>query len=139
MTTIDIWPTLLYEHHTQTWFHDKTGGVDEIQMINDLIKSNPDRLDGEDFYSLWKTYTLGIDNTNFPMYDLIVHDAAHDYDGVYADLVHWFPKLKSTGVMIIDDYDIQFSGLMQAVDRYVRENSLIIEMVTTRNILLKRA
>jgi hypothetical protein len=71
------------------------------------------------------------------MYDLIIHDAAHDYDGVYADLVHWFPKLKPGCPMIIDDYDIEWDGLMRAVDRFVAENNIETEKVTHRNILLK--
>ena len=77
-------------------------------------------------------------NLEFPMIDFIFHDAGHDYENVYNDLYHWFPKLKQEGIIIIDDYDPQFPELIKAVDEFVAEQNLHTEMVTHRNILLRR-
>lgn len=154
LTSIDIWPTIAFENHTEVWFHDNNTGAEELITLQRRIRVEPNGkkyLPGASFYALWVEYTKGIpnltgihdntsiENSHMPMYDFIFHDAAHDYEGVYADLVHWFPKLKQDSVMIIDDYESQFPGVIQAVDQYVSENNLVTEMVTGRNILLRRA
>lgn len=47
-------------------------------------------------------------------------DAGHDYENVYNDLNHWWPKLKNNGILILDDYDnILFPELVQAVDQFI--------------------
>ena len=151
MTSIDIWSTISMQNHTMVNFHDGTCGPDEIQRLQANTKLNPDRIEGEEYYGLWKHYTRDIpnltgirnftslNNESFPQADFIFHDAGHDYKNVYADLTHWFPKLKENGVMIIDDYEpVNFAELMSAVDQFVKENDLVTEMVTGRNILLKR-
>lgn len=151
LITIDIWPDLLYEHHQITWFHDRKCGIEEMALVDNLKTTNPDRLTGDNFYNLWKHFTDGIpnltgiraltsiSNNDFPMFDLIVHDAGHDYKSVHDDLVHWFPKLKFTGSLIIDDYERgNFPELCDAVNKFVNENNLYTEMVTSRNILLRR-
>ena len=143
LTVIDIWWGITN--------HDKKAGLPETALLERLIKHDPEEsITGDDFYLLWQVFTSGIVNMNsirdltsipnesFPEFDLIIHDADHEYEGVYADLVHWFPKLKDEGVMIIDDYEPQFPGLMKAVNQYVLENNLTTEMITNRNILLKR-
>lgn len=150
LTTIDIWPTLLMENHIVENYHDGTAGEEEFSLVKNRIKQNPERLEGEDFYELWQEYNKDIPNlhgirafTNlynvpFPMVDIIFHDAGHSYEDVYNDLVHWFPKLKHNGVVIIDDYEGQFPGVIQAVNQFIQENNLKAEMVTGRNILLRR-
>lgn len=151
LNVIEIWPTIYLENHKQTNFHDDKCGEQEGKLLLSRIKSDPDRLESNDFYSLWKIYTQGIPNlyghktfTNipsqdFPMMDLIFHDAGHSYEDVYNDLNHWFPRLKHDGVIIIDDYDrIGFPDLCRAVDQFIGEQNLSYELVTRRNILLKR-
>lgn len=151
LTSIDIWSDILMKNHVAVNYHDGHTGPDELKLMLSKIVPDPDRIPGESFYELWKEYTTGIvnnegirsdtglPNTSFPDFDFIFHDAAHDFRGVYSDLVHWFPKLKHNGVLIIDDYErSHFSGLCDAVDKFVKECDLQTEMVTGRNILLKR-
>lgn len=151
LTTIDIWPTLLMEDFITEKYHDGLAGKEEFALILERIKQDPERLEGEDFYELWKEFNKDIPNlhgirasTNlynvpFPIVDIIFHDAGHSYEDVYNDLIHWFPKLKPGGVVILDDYEIiQFPGVIQAVDQFAAENNLQTEMVTNRNILLRR-
>ena len=100
--TIDIWPTLLLENHTIINFHDGNCGIDELAKVTSKFSGNPPKLDGYDFYELWKEFTEGIVNSEgfkgytnvpnleFPMIDFIFHDAGHDYENVYNDLYHWF-------------------------------------------------
>jgi predicted O-methyltransferase YrrM len=147
--TIDIWLSIAGSHIEEIINHDKASGDIERKLIERLIDPTTGTLSGDDFYLAWKVFTSQIKNlygirslTNtstekFPDFDLIIHDAAHDYDHVYEDLTNWFPKLKKGGSMIIDDYESNWPGVIQAVDQYVSENKIITEMVTSRNILLK--
>lgn len=148
---IDIWDTLYLEHFDNSSMHDNTCPESEIDRITNKIKKNPDRIDGNDFFDLWKHYTSGIsnlrgikgkslmDNSEFPTFDLIIHDAGHSYDDVYGDLHHWIHKLKPAGAIIVDDYDDKlFPGCALAVNKVIADLNLKYEMVTDRNILLKR-
>ena len=152
LLTIDCWPTILFKNHALISWHDGTSLGEEYNLM--MSKAGPEGIDGKDFYGLWKEYTKGIVNnisiraytsisnkneSVFPLFDFIYHDASHEESTVYKDLVHWFPKLKQDGVLIIDDYEInQFSGLCKAVDRFIDENNLDAELVTHRNLLIKR-
>ncbi len=155
LTTIDIWPTINLENHKIVWFHDKDTGPDELVLVQSKIIPDPTGttriLPGKDFHGLWKEFTKGIINNkgirdyttmsidNIPMSDFIYHDADHTYERVYEDLVHWLPKLKPDGIIIVDDYEIeQFPGVIQAVDQFANENGFTKEMVTGRNVLLRR-
>jgi len=151
--TIDFWPTIDLSVHKEVWIHDSKIGPTESKLLQDAIVRGEvaDSLPGHAFYKLWDTYTSGIENKfgirgntmmptdKFPMFNFIFHDASHEYDGVYKDLVHWFPKLLPDGVIIIDDYEAtQFPGVIRAVDQFAEEHDLVKEMVTHRNILLRR-
>lgn len=57
--------------------------------------------------------------TKFPpnFFDLILIDADHHYEPVKADLANWYPKLKPSGYLFCDDYDLpKFPGVKQAID-----------------------
>lgn len=148
---IDCWPDILYANHTEVWFHDKLCGEIENKKIEFFVKKNPDRIDGQNFYDLWQHFTAGISNLfsyrnrtlmpndDFPMFDLIIHDAGHTYDDVYNDLTHWLPKLKDDGCIIVDDYEnVHFPDLVKAVDEFALKHDLNKVMVTGRNVKLTR-
>lgn len=150
LLTIDHWITYHFDDFEND-IHDGNIGEEELKLYNSKISKNPDRITGVDFYDLFKAYTAGIPNAesiisdtklsheHIPMIDFIYHDADHSYDGVYTDLVHWFPKLKDDGIIVIDDYyESQFPDLCRAVDQFSKENNLTKIMITDRNILLKR-
>jgi hypothetical protein len=139
LTTIDWWITYHMQDFINLQLYDEFSGGAELEYVLSRISPNPDRIIGDDFFSIWHYFTscipnldairdtTQVDNSNLPMYDFIFHDAGHDYDSVYADLNHWLPKLLPTGTFIIDDYAKEnFPGLVNAVDQYVQENSLIM-------------
>lgn len=151
LTTIDWWITYHLADFTINGMHDGLCGKDEPSYIHSRLSTAPDRIEGDDFYDIWKKFTAGINNhdhirsstqllnSDFPMVDFIYHDAGHSYTDVYNDLTLWFPKLKHDGIIILDDYyRSQFPGLCDAVDVFVKENTLYTEMITNRNILLRR-
>lgn len=55
-------------------------------------------------------------------------DAAHDYASVKADIMAWWPKLASDGLMAGHDYDPQLPGVIQAVDEFAKANALVVRL-----------
>lgn len=57
--------------------------------------------------------------------DLVYIDGSHDQGDVYHDLaLYWSLVLRPGGVMLVDDYDLSYPGVMNDVDRFVSERSL---------------
>jgi hypothetical protein len=48
--------------------------------------------------------------------DLILVDAAHDYDSVKGDLDAWYPKIRTGGFVVCDDYEPGWPDVMRAVN-----------------------
>lgn len=53
--------------------------------------------------------------------DLLHIDAGHDFDAVYNDLRHWWPLLKVGGLLIGDDYNEAWPGVVKAFDLFFSE------------------
>jgi predicted O-methyltransferase YrrM len=54
------------------------------------------------------------------MTDVIHIDGAHDYASVLADLEAWWPVLKPGGILIGDDYDPHWPGVVRAFDDFFK-------------------
>ena len=65
--------------------------------------------------------------------DLVFIDAEHDYDNVKLDILSWYPKLKSGGIILGHDYpnpnteDGGFEELCRAVNEEVRDSENFYE------------
>ena len=68
---------------------------------------------------------------------MIFIDAAHDYESVKADLNNFYPKLKSSGIFAGHDYGEKSCGVGRAVDEFVKENNLKLDVITASWILTK--
>jgi len=60
--------------------------------------------------------------------DMIHLDAAHDAMSVSMDLQAWWPLLRSGGVLIGDDYDPAFPGVVMAFDAFAERYGLALEV-----------
>lgn len=61
--------------------------------------------------------------------DMVYIDASHSYEDVKSDLRNYFPKVRVGGVIFGDDYtNGAFPGVRKAVDSYVMENKLKLEV-----------
>ncbi len=151
--TIDPWMTYDLSHFTTNSLHDNRCSRVSLDLIAHHTSENPTRIEGDDFFKLWKIFIGDIQNhhivrefspptihVDWPEFDFIYHDAAHDETTVYQDLCFWFPKLKPGGCMIMDDYkEDQFPGLYTSVNRYVNENNLQTSMIGSRNIRINKS
>lgn len=59
-------------------------------------------------------------------FDLVFIDADHTYNGVWEDIVHWYPKVRSGGIVSGHDYIERKGkyGVIEAVNKYLDENKL---------------
>lgn len=55
--------------------------------------------------------------------DFVFIDAAHDFDNVYKDLIAWYGKVKSGGVISGHDYDSS-EGVRKAVNKFFGEDNI---------------
>ena len=71
-------------------------------------------------------------------FDLVYIDANHTYEGCYQDILDWYPKVKSGGVLCGHDYSerhvktrrgkIKF-GVVEAVDKFAKDNGLEVLII----------
>lgn len=60
--------------------------------------------------------------------DFVYIDALHDYESVKKDINGWYPKLKKGCIISGHDYAPRWPGVIQAVDEFVKENSLELNL-----------
>ena len=53
--------------------------------------------------------------------DVLVVDAAHDYESVKQDFADWLPKMRPGGRVLIHDYTAFYPGVKRAVDEATRD------------------
>jgi hypothetical protein len=70
--------------------------------------------------------------------DFVFIDAAHDYDNVMADLDAWFPKIKTGGILGVDDYKPKMSGVWHGLNDFIENNKLSTPTRTGRACYLKK-
>ena len=59
---------------------------------------------------------------------LVFLDAQHDYFGLSADMVNWWPKVKSGGFFTGHDYGKAAFGVTQAVNEFISRTKLPLEL-----------
>jgi len=65
--------------------------------------------------------------------DCIFIDGDHTYEGVKNDIINYYPKVKTGGLMIFDDYSWQYMGLVKAVDNFVDTNHIPLTKINAHN------
>lgn len=64
--------------------------------------------------------TLYADNS----LDYVFLDGDHNYEGIKADLIAWYPKLKSGALFAGHDYEPPFPGVIRAVKEFFEEKNI---------------
>lgn len=69
--------------------------------------------------------------------DLIYIDASHDEDDVYADLQTYWPLLRQGGVLLGDDWNRQWYGVICATNKFAKEKGLGLQAVGDKWLMQK--
>ena len=69
--------------------------------------------------------------------DMVYIDASHDETDVYADINNYWSLVKVGGVLFGDDYNDDWPGVKQAVNKFVQDNSLELSF-TERHWMIRK-
>ena len=69
------------------------------------------------------------------MVDMVYIDAGHRNREVYADLQDWWPLTKK--VLVGDDYNPVWGGVISAADRFAQENQLNLQILDSKFLLFR--
>jgi len=115
-----------YGGTTDAFFWD---GVQYQQKnYDDLYEFTINRMSpfGERFSLIRKSTTEASSDVKEEL-DFVFIDALHTDEGVTADLNHWFPKVRTGGMISGHDYNhSNFPGVSNAVNRFASSNNLKI-------------
>jgi len=94
--------------------------LENINPVKHII--NPIKLSSMEAANLYSDNSL----------DFVFIDASHDYENVKNDILAWFPKVKTNGIIAGHDYDDHWSGVKKAVNEFIQNNNykLSIEQET---------
>lgn len=67
--------------------------------------------------------------------DMVYIDAGHREREVYADLQDWWPLTKK--VLVGDDYNSGWEGVIKAADRFASENDIDLEILDSKFLLFR--
>jgi cephalosporin hydroxylase len=67
--------------------------------------------------------------------DLVYIDAGHRDREVYADLQDWWPLTNK--VLVGDDYDSSWSGVISAANRFASENNLNLQIMDSKFLIFR--
>jgi|LakMenEpi03Aug12_release.lakeMendotaPanAssembly.Ray.scaffolds.fasta_scaffold560496_2 hypothetical protein len=59
--------------------------------------------------------------------DSVFIDASHEYNDIKQDLISWYPKIKTGGILSGHDYEIGWPGVLRAVNEFALHNNYKIE------------
>lgn len=123
-------PFIFYEND---WFPNTIRDMSPVTPNNqfnelyDLIQNELSPWSDKTIFYRKKSTDVTDDEIAEESLDLVFLDADHRYESVKADLPHWWAKVRVGGTFIGDDY--WMDSVKQAVDEFVAEKSLSLEML----------
>lgn len=69
---------------------------------------------------------------------LIYIDASHEEDDVYRDLNNFYELLDDGGIMFGDDYQKEWPGVINSVNRFVKEKNTSVEIINNNFWKIKK-
>ena len=110
-------------NHYEPLLETKDGLYDvfirNIEPIQSVV--NPIRMSSIEASKLYEDESL----------DFVYIDGAHDYDSVYEDIKHWYPKVKNRGYIAGDDFEEDaWPGVYWAIKKYFNNDVNVIRDTT---------
>ena len=69
---------------------------------------------------------------------MIYIDASHEEDDVYRDLNNYYELLENNGILFGDDYQKDWPGVINSVNRFAEEKNLPLEIISNNFWVLKK-
>jgi hypothetical protein len=69
---------------------------------------------------------------------MIYIDASHEEDDVYKDLNNYYELLENNGIMFGDDYQKDWPGVINSVNRFVQEKNTQLEIIDNNFWVIKK-
>jgi hypothetical protein len=69
---------------------------------------------------------------------MIYIDASHEEDDVYKDLNNYYDLLENNGILFGDDYQKDWPGVINSVNRFAQEKNMELEIVGNNFWILKK-
>jgi hypothetical protein len=66
---------------------------------------------------------------DFEELDFVYIDAAHSYQSCMNDIVSWYPKVRTGGILAGHDYQNDNFGVKRAVDEFVAGHSIDLNVI----------
>lgn len=109
--------------------NDKAASQKVLDALYEYFVNSMKDREGIEIYREYSTEAVKRFKDNY--FDLIYIDADHTYEGCYRDICDWYPKVKSGGFLLGDDYreatiretGVVF-GVIKAVNQFAMENDL---------------
>jgi hypothetical protein len=137
---IDTWlgshPVLWMNREFRKHLHLKHGLPQQyFQFLSNVVLSN---LQNSIFPLPMTSYSATNILAGFGLkFDLIYIDAHHDEDEVASDIRRCFDLLRTGGIMFGDDYRVEETGLIKAVNRFAGEHGLYLSTAQEKWALRK--
>ena len=112
-----------------------SAGIDPQQGIDNYAKTRLENYNNVVFYNEYGNAVikrLGI------MYDMIYIDGTHRYMPTLTEAKISLKHLKEDGIIVFDDYDPGWPGVVQAVDEFVNMYKLKLEKISNTQVLVTR-
>jgi predicted O-methyltransferase YrrM len=119
-------------HPESFWTQESVNRLKNIQIKNFNTLLLIIQTYNLDFCNLIKGFSSDIaiiNKFNNNSIDAIYIDGDHGFEGCYLDLVNYYPKIKTNGIIMCDDYT-NFHSVKAAVDKFCEEkkiNQLFVE------------
>lgn len=69
---------------------------------------------------------------------MIYIDASHEEEDVYKDLNNYYELLENNGIIFGDDYQKDWQGVINSVDRFSKEKNIELEIIENNFWILKK-
>ena len=112
-----------------------TAGIDAHEGIDSTAKANLENVANVSYYNGYGVKYLNKLNI---LFDLIYIDGDHIKLSVINDARWSLQYLKESGIIIFDDYEDNWPGVVDAVDSFVDEFNLKTEVLSNTQIMVKK-
>ena len=114
-------------HLVDPWLFEEEMGkyFDGQEPLEKMYRKVIKRFSNKNFMTIHRCRSEHLaPNFSDKYFDWIYIDGDHSFEGVYSDLINYYPKVKKGGLIIGDDYGGKSKGVKKAVDKFCKERNI---------------